>query len=221
MSWTETVDGYCERLDPSFWAEPWNALSNLAFLIVALIMWRRAGQIAPNHRPARILAGILGVIGVGSGLFHTFATRWAGVADVLPILVFILTYIYFANRYFWGLRQGWAALGTALFVPYAALTVPLFAMLPGLAGSAGYAPVPVLIAAYSVALWGRMRQVARGLAVGAGLLALSILFRSLDQPMCARWPGGTHYLWHLLNAALLGWMIEVLRRHLAGGDGGR
>ncbi|GGE17986.1 membrane protein [Primorskyibacter flagellatus] len=220
MDWTEAVDGYCERLGPGLWAEPWNAVTNLAFILVGLWMWRRSAGVAP----ARLLSAVLVVIGIGSGLFHTFAQAWAGVADVVPILVFVLLYVWFANRYFWRLGPVWSGVGTALFVPYAAATVPLFAMIPGLGGSSAYAPVPVLIAAYGVALWRRL-QVARGLLTGAGVLCLSILFRALDAPLCGVWPGGTHFLWHLLNAAMLGWMIEVLRRHLsgslAGGGGGR
>jgi hypothetical protein len=27
-------------------------------------------------------------------------------------------------------------------------------------------------------------------------------------------PLGTHFGWHLLNAVMLGWMIEVYRRHM-------
>jgi hypothetical protein len=33
--WSTPVDLYCERTDPSFWAEPINALSNLSFLLAA------------------------------------------------------------------------------------------------------------------------------------------------------------------------------------------
>ena len=33
MDWSTPVDLYCERLGPSFWAEPVNAFSNAAFLI--------------------------------------------------------------------------------------------------------------------------------------------------------------------------------------------
>ena len=48
MDWTAQIDGYCERLGPGFWAEPLNALTNLAFLIAALVMWRRTrGQGMP------------------------------------------------------------------------------------------------------------------------------------------------------------------------------
>lgn len=213
MGWTEQVDGYCERLGPGLWAEPLNAVTNLAFLVAALWVWRRSGGLGP----VRVLAGLLFVIGLGSGLFHTLATRWAGVADVLPILGYILAYVFFANRYFWGLSVLWSGVGTAMFVPYAAATVPLFAMVPGLGGSAGYAPVPLLIFVYAVALRRRLPTVARGLAIGAAILCLSILFRSLDAPLCAAFPMGTHLFWHLLNAVMLGWMAEVLRRHLAAG----
>ena len=62
-------------------------------------------------------------------------------------------------------------------------------------------------------------HVARGLALGAALLALSITFRALDGPLCAAWPIGTHFLWHLLNAAMLGWMIVVYHRHMVAGSG--
>jgi hypothetical protein len=42
---------------------------------------------------------------------------------------------------------------------------------------------------------------------------LSLVFRSLDEIVCPAVPLGTHFLWHILNAVMLGWMIEVYRRH--------
>ena len=53
----------------------------------------------------------------------------------------------------------------------------------------------------------------RGLALGAGVLLLSLTFRSLDMPVCEILHIGTHFAWHILNAIMLAWMIEVLRRH--------
>ena len=50
-------------------------------------------------------------------------------------------------------------------------------------------------------------------AVTGGLLALSLAFRTIDAAVCPRLPVGTHFLWHLLNAAMLSWMIRVLVRH--------
>lgn len=211
MDWNAQVDGYCERLDPGFWAEPVNALTNAAFLIAALVM---ATRLRGARLPlANALVVILAVIGMGSFLFHTFATRWAGVADVLPILVYILVYIYTANRAYWGLRV-LPALGlTALFFPYAAVMVPVFTWAGVGGGSAGYAPVPLLILIYAALLRHKLPQVARGLAIGAGILILSLTFRTIDMPVCSGFPLGTHFLWHVLNGLMLGWMIEVYRRH--------
>ena len=43
MNWLESIDLYCERTGPELWSEPLNALSNLAFIGVAALLWRRAG----------------------------------------------------------------------------------------------------------------------------------------------------------------------------------
>ncbi|MDU8945383.1 ceramidase domain-containing protein [Ovoidimarina sediminis] len=220
MDWTATIDGYCERLDPGFWAEPLNAVSNIAFLIAAYVMWRRSR--ADGFPIVTLLIAILTSIGIGSFLFHTFATRWAALADVLPIALFILIYLYAANRYFWGLGSALSAIGTAAFIPYAALTVPVFQALPFFAISAAYWPVPVLILAYAAALARSAPQTALGLAIGGSLLCLSLVLRSLDEPLCETIPVGTHIWWHVLNGILLGWMIEVLLRTrlAARGDSG-
>ena len=38
------IDLYCERLSPGIWAEPINALTNLAFLVAAFAAWRLTDQ---------------------------------------------------------------------------------------------------------------------------------------------------------------------------------
>ncbi|AZB64361.1 hypothetical protein EBL87_11600 [Cereibacter sphaeroides] len=209
MDWFAAVDGYCERGGPGLWAEPLNAATNAAFLIAAALLWPRVRGLARG----RALCLALAAIGLGSGLFHTAANRLTGLLDVLPILVFILLYLHAAARDLLGMGRGAALLATAAFLPYAALTVPLFARLPGLGASAGYAPVPVLILGVAAWLAPRAPATARGLAGGGALLLLSLAFRTLDGPLCPAFPIGTHFLWHLLNALLLGWMIEVWRRH--------
>lgn len=210
MDWTAQVDAYCERTDLAFWSEPVNAVTNAAFLLAAWVMWRRTrGEGLPV---ATLLVALLAAIGVGSFLFHTTATRWAALADTAPIGLFILVYLYAANRHFWGWPV-WAALvGTLAFVPYAVATVPVFRALPFFGISAVYWPVPLLILIYAALLRRRAPYTARGLAIGAAILVVSLVARSLDEPLCAAIPVGTHLWWHILNAVMLGWMIEVLRR---------
>lgn len=207
----EPIDAYCERTSAAYWAEPVNAATNLAFLLAAWVMWRRTAGLPL----ARSLCGVLAVIGVGSYLFHTHANGLTAALDVAQILGFILIYVFAATRDFLGLG-GWRPWAAVLaFVPYAALTVPVFsAVLPVLGSSAGYAPVPLLILIYAALLWLRVPATGRGLALGAAILVASLTFRTLDGPVCAAFPLGTHFLWHLLNALMLGWMIDVYRRHM-------
>ncbi|MFD1913915.1 ceramidase domain-containing protein [Halodurantibacterium flavum] len=213
MDWTRPINAYCERLDASYWAEPVNAVTNAAFLIAAFIMWRRVRGLGLPL--ANVLVAILAVIGVGSFLFHTHATAWASTADVIPIVLFILVYIFTANLHYWGLPI-WAALGlTLLFFPYAALAAPVLqAAIPGLGGSAAYGTVAALIVIYGILLMRRHPETGRGLLIGAAILCASITFRALDQPLCDAFPLGTHFMWHILNGTMLGWMIEVYRRHM-------
>ncbi len=183
MDWTAEIDAYCERMGPGLWAEPANAFTNLAFVAAAAWLWPRTSGIE------RGLAVLLLAIGIGSGLFHTVATAWAGLADVVPIAGFVLLYLYAANRHYLG-WPGWgAALGTALFLPVAALAARGVAMVPGFAASAPYWPVAALIAGYAILLRRRLPNVAAGLAIGAGMLTVSLVLRSLDG---AALPGLVH-----------------------------
>ena len=215
MEMLREIDGYCERLGPGYWAEPVNAVTNAAFVLAALWMWRRSAGVPM----ARALAVVLFAIGVGSYLFHTHAQVWAAIADVMPIAVFILLYLFAVNRDVWGMPLWAALLGTVLFLPYAAVTIPLWQTVPVFGVSAGYMPVPTLILIYAALLWSRWPQVARGFVIGAGILLLSLTARSVDETLCAQLPLGTHFAWHILNGIMLGWMIEVYRRHAL--EGGR
>ncbi len=71
------IDNYCERLGPGLWAEPLNALSNLSFLIAAFVAWRLLQRGAAVDGSHKILVLLIATIGIGSGLFHTYATVWA------------------------------------------------------------------------------------------------------------------------------------------------
>src|SRR3546814_2691097 len=100
------IDLYCERVGPGLWAEPLNLVTNLAFILagVLLVVALRRAEPAVRRDPAIIgLAVLVLVVGIGSGLFHSFATRWAALAAVIPIALFILFYLYLALRRFVGL----------------------------------------------------------------------------------------------------------------------
>jgi hypothetical protein len=237
MSWTEQLFRYCERgQDPGFWAEPLNALSNAAVLAAAAAAAARLGaEPAPDHRDGRraAAAGLIALavaVGAGSFLFHTFATRWARLADVVPIGLFMVGYLAFALRVFLG--WSWAGLGAAVAAFLAATAVAAsfscpvqlgsaaaYAREPCLKGTMGY--VPALIALLlTAALLRKRHPAARALIVAGGIFAIAMLLRWLDARSCGLTallgrPRGTHALWHLLNALTLYVLLGAAIRSLA------
>ena len=212
MDWLRAVDGYCERTGAGYWAEPVNALTNAAFLVAAVLAWRLARR--AGDRAAQVLCVILGAIGIGSYLFHTHAQVWAMMADVVPIQVFILVYLALATVRFFALPWWAGGLAALAFVPLAAgLSRAVAAAVGPLNGSVSYVPVPVLIVGYAAP----PRAAGPGDGAGAGERVpgssrVSLLFRTIDAGVCGGFALGTHFLWHLLNAAMLGWMIRVFVR---------
>jgi hypothetical protein len=203
MAWRDPVIDYCERHDHGFWSEPVNALTNIAFLIAAaagFALWRRRGG---TDYPALALIGVTALVGVGSFVFHTLATRGAMLFDVVPIAVFIYGYFLLALRRFFGLDALASLAITGLF---AAASYGAESSIHGLRGSVGYMPALGAMSVFAALLWKERRPTARGLALAALVFAASLTFRTMDGDVCAAIPLGTHFLWHMLNACVL-WLL--------------
>jgi hypothetical protein len=166
-----------------------------------------------------LLIAVVAIIGIGSFAFHTFATRWALVADVAPITVFMIAYLAYALRMF--LQLGWLSVALAVV---AFLWVGSFASSftcaghqvvngaadaePCLNGSLGYAPALVTLFIVGGIAARRGLSAGRTLLAAGAIFLVSAMFRTIDRNVCemtlvlgqAR---GTHALWHLLNALTL------------------
>jgi len=216
-----TVDNYCERTDASFGAEPANALTNAAFLIAAWAAWQLYRHHPdPNptirHQIQALIVAIV-IVGLGSFLFHTVATRWAEWGDVLPILLFMLLYLWLLLTVFFELPI-WAK--ASLVLLYFAATFHLEARVPGtvLWGGALYIPTLILMVVAGAAVLLRQPIAGRGLFVAFGVFLVSLTARMLDAPICPVFPLGTHFVWHLLNAMLMYLLLRVaiLSRRVGG-----
>jgi hypothetical protein len=203
----QRLDLYCERTDASFWSEPANALTNAAFLVAAVLVWRGAAGASDR----RLLATLIALIGIGSFLFHTFATVWAAWLDQGPIALYIYAFLWLFLARVAGLPW-WGALGgLGLF---AVASRVLTAQFPPGSFNGSYVYFPALAALALLAAYaGRRGHGGAGrLAAAAGLFAVSILFRSVDELVCGSWPLGTHFLWHCINAAVLYLTATALRQ---------
>lgn len=225
MNWWDQVYRYCERAqDPSFWAEPFNAYSSLAFFLAAgMAAWRaRPLFAAPGQAGQKLLLGGLIVlacaIGLGSFLFHTFATRWSRMADVAPIAAFMVIYLALALYSYLELSAARTTALVTLFLvvtglaaslscPTQLTSVAAFSREPCLKGTMGY--VPALAALLLTgALLRRRHPAGRALLIAAGIFLAAMVLRWLDQRSCNMIvvlgrPRGTHALWHLLNAVTI------------------
>ncbi len=218
MDWTASIDIYCERTSAAFWAEPANALTNISFFLAALIAWRiarREGKLDPVNFTLIFLTFS---VAVGSSLFHTFAQKWAELADMIPIALFAVLYIALSVRRFF--IKTWpqtALIGFAYFL-FCAATLYLLGLFPAQAlawmnGSHIYIPVFGGILALGLFLQ-RAGHPATGMIRAAiAVFAVSLVFRTIDKTVCATFPLGTHFLWHLLNGLLVGLLLVAIIRH--------
>lgn len=228
MAWTDQVFLYCERgQSGALWAEPLNALSNAAFLLVSLValgVWRR---LPASGLSELALIGLTAGIGAGSALFHTFATRWAMAADVVPIGMFMLAYTAYALRRVLGLGWPGVLAGLAIFAGLmaAASAAPcplsLRALTPGsrcLNGSISYVPAGLMLVAVAVVAARQGHRACGYLWAACAAFAVSLMARTFDLNLCAAsmiWgqQRGTHAVWHVLNAVTLGLLLLAALRH--------
>ncbi len=234
-AWNQGIFLYCERGDSaSLFAEPLNALSNVAFPVVALLASIRFGQVMQSKQIANgdfaIIASLIATttaIGIGSFAFHVLATRHGQLADVVPIAIFMLFYLAFALRVLLGLPLFASALGLAAFaaaffglaqLPCQPIGVSIAAarLLPGWCLNGGLAYLPPLAALLMIAITqaARRHSSASGLFAAAALFAASLAMRSIDLTVCPLLALGpirvtAHAIWHLTNAAVLYNLLKV------------
>lgn len=147
-----------------------------------------------------ILVGLSIVIGIGSGLFHTFAATWARVLDVVPILLFQLVFLWLYCSRILEMRSILVR-GLLLTFLVSALYGRQFPEI--LNGSLTYLPAALVLSVLGVNHYKRKLVDAAVLLIAAGVFIASLLFRSIDLMVCDVLPIGTHFLWHILNAVLL------------------
>lgn len=205
---TDYIDGYCERLAPGLLGEPFNAVTNFAFVIAAIWLWQIARR---NDRDGdwmlRTLVIMLFATGVGSLIFHTFANRIGAILDTVALTLCLLAAILFSARVW--LRQSWW-MATLWPIGMIAASIALGAIVP--VGGAAYLGPFVTGGLLAFLLISRHHSAGRDIAIGICCFVPSFIFRTVDASVCEAFPTGTHFLWHILNACVLGFAIRPFAR---------
>ena len=192
---------YCERTGPGLFDEPVNALTNLAFFIAAWGAWSLAKK---NRRALSaevwVMIGLAVAIGIGSTLWHTFASPWAQPLDWVPILLFQLCFLWVYGHRQLGVRGPIVALGGVLYMSAVLLGKQHEAWMNGILI---YTPALLLSLAVGLHHWRVGKQEPFVLLAAAGFFCLALFFRTIDLMVCPCWPLGTHFLWHVFNGVVV------------------
>ncbi len=190
------MDAYCERVGMGLFAEPLNAVSNISFLLAAWAAWVLARRTGTLSAGVRALIAIGASVGIGSILWHTYPTMPTLVLDSVPILIFIMWYIWLYARNVVGMRPLFAVASAAAFLLATFVALPFSGVLHG-----AFVYTPGLVVTLVLGLFhARKRRVARFtlLAAAAGVYLAALFFRTIDNEVCPVLPIGTHFLWHIL-----------------------
>ena len=189
------MDVYCERLGPGLLAEPLNAVSNISFLLAAWAAWVLAKRTGTLSAGVRVLIAIAASVGIGSILWHTYPTSLTLILDSVPILIFLIWYIWLYARNVIGMRAMFAVASVAAFLAGTFLVIPYSDVLHG-----AFVYVPGLIVTLVLGVFhATERRVASFiLLAAAGVYLAALFFRTIDNEVCPVLPIGTHFLWHIL-----------------------
>lgn len=193
------VNMYRERAGRlGFLDEPFNACSNLAFVLATICAIRFLYVNNVRDQVSWTLALLPTLIALGSFAFHTIPNSFTMWGDVIPIAVFQCCMIWeFSRRLLRASRFLSAAIMLAMFA-FCAVLFPVHSIMNG---SLFYMPNLLLMLGFSV-LWAwRMEREPYLLLIGACLFVVAIAARTVDW--LVPWSRGTHFLWHMANGAMV------------------
>ncbi len=220
------IDLYCERTAPGFWNEPVNAISNIGFLIAAVFAWRVSQKrrgVAPDVWEISLFV-LAALIGVGSFLFHTYANSYAELADVVPIWSFVALYVFVVIYRSTGqdIKRTARIVAIALFVTGTVFWFTSGDIVTGIHGhdrgpgpfngSLQYLPALVALIIFSLITTLRRHPARLLIFFATAAFLLSLVMRTIDHSVCDLTGIGTHFLWHILNAVLVGLLLIALVR---------
>jgi len=209
----EEMYKYCERVSPEAWGEPINIVSNLAYLTVSILLVRLYQQqrnVVQRHDwDIRALIGLLFVIGLGSSLWHIYATNWALYFDAIPILTFINIYVLSCLYRIAGCSTTVTGI---LFLVYHVFNYGLQAIFEKdfLNGSIFYLPTWIFLVGITLFLKRNNVAVSRQYWWISVIFAIALFFRTVDFSVCDSFSVGTHFIWHIMSAYMMYLLVRIL-----------
>jgi len=194
------IDIYCERLGSGLLSEPVNAISNISFLLAAWFAWVLVCKTSAPKKEIYILIFLIALIGVGSALFHTFATNWSKILDIVPIFLFQICLLWIYARHIVNISFLISVISISIFIGANVIALQFPSVLNG---SLMYLPAILALLFLGVFHFFSQKNGRWLLLSAAAIFCVSLSFRTIDAEICSIFPLGTHFIWHIINGIVL------------------
>ena len=192
---------YCERNSIETFAEPINAISNVAFVLCGIIFFLRKGMIK-NPLPYSVI-----FIGLSSFLFHYIPIRFFSTLDVFSILVFVVLYNTLLTKKILNYTYFKSALSSFILI--------LLSFLLGILLSKTIISTSSFylgLLSYMIYIAFLLKKVSniKYFLIAIILFSISLIFRSVDIYLCDFISFGTQFVGHILKSLVIYFLILFL-----------
>jgi hypothetical protein len=201
------IPTYCEHAYGWLVSQPLNVISNFLFFVLAVMAYR---AVRDAGNALKSLTLLLGLVGVGSTLFHIFGGVYTVWMDSVPIYAFMLVALGYAT---WLLTRS-IKIAAGVCLAFVALQVGLSFMVPSSFANGSIRHLVTWCVLLGVGIWAVHKHppAFKLLVLALGSYAIAILARSTDMAICSVWPVGVHFFWHIAVAIAAYVVILLLKR---------
>ena len=193
------IDLHCERTQPGLFEEPLNTLSSMLFFVSAYFLFRLLQKQPNKPFSLKFMVCLTGLIGAGSMTFHMTARMWAAtIADVLPIAIFAVTFLFLFVRHVLRLNIFGSIISMLIF---AAVNIAFkITVMKAADGYVSVIPTIIMFLGISIYMFITKNPSFKAVAGASVISIFATYFRVIDSQICETFPYGTHFLWHSLMA---------------------
>lgn len=204
------LTAYCERSSSGFFAEPLNAISNIAFIFAGFGIYKLLTKNKIRKIEYKVILLLILLIGVGSFLWHTIRNPYTLLLDAIPValIVALITYILLSKlieKKLFALLIVALLLAGRFFISSFAPTDSISSLIR----NGINAIVFLVLIIWTFKKYGKVAF--EGLIVLV-IYLLAITMRTVDLEVCSTFSMGTHFLWHIFNALAVYLAVRFLMK---------
>jgi hypothetical protein len=203
---------YCEQPIIGNYFQPLNTLSNIFFIVAAILLYYYFRTRKIKDAKSIIFLFLIVLIGLGSFLWHLNKNKVTFFCDVIPISLFFVAYIYFLITVI-SKNKIKSAFITGIYLIFIMIGSIFFRSIIEnnlINGAYEYILTLFFFTLIWIYTYTKNRQIFRKLVLVFVLFLLALVFRQADLLVCNYIPIGTHFIWHLFTASTSYFAVRAL-----------